>query len=201
MAASAIYRRIDLPLLFELGSQFALFGRRCRVPIHVKDLRGRAKEILGCTMTIQAPLHAERLGLVDNAHLVYRTMATVAADSAVHMDGMVEISVIGEAVDLHPRNRFAAFPTVADGGKARTVRQNLALTVTVDAGLGGWKVRVTRHLDEAMAVAAVHPKLLHVQGVGEGNRLIGLVADTCILWREIIPDPQRDGPTDHQAAD
>jgi len=128
-------------------------------------------------------------------------MATVAADPAVHMDGMVEISVIREAVDLHPRNRLTAFPTVADGGKARTVRQNLALAVAVDAGLGGRKVRVTRHLDEAMAVATVHPKLLHVQGVGEGNGLVGLIADTCVLRREIIPDSQRDGPTDHQAAD
>ena len=117
------------------------------------------------------------------------------------MDRMVEVSVIGQAVDLHPRDRLPCLPAVSDSSQARTIRQDFALAVAIDAGLGGRKVRVTGYLYEAMAVAAVHPELLHVQGMGEGYWLIGLIADASVLRREIVPDPESDGSTDHQAAD
>ena len=171
------------------------------MPIHVKDLRGRTKEILWGTMTIQTPLHAQRLGLVDNAHFVHRTMAAVTADTPVNVNGMVEVGIIGEAVDLNPRNRLTGLPAVTDSGKTRAVRQNLALTVAIDAGLRGRQVRVTGHLDETMAIPAVHPQLLHMQCMGEGNWLVRLIADTGVLRCEIVPNTECDGSTDHQAAD
>ena len=73
--------------------------------------------------------------------------------------------------------------------------------MAVDAGLGGGEVRVTSHLDETMAIAAVHPQLLHMQCMGEGNRLVRLIADTGVLRGEIVPNPERDGAADDQAAD
>ena len=128
-------------------------------------------------------------------------MAAVAADPTVHVDRMVEVGVIRQAVNLHPWDRLACLPAVAHGGQTGTVRQDLALAVAVDAGLGGRQVRVTGYLYEAMAIATVHPELLHVQGVGEGHRLVGLVADAGVFRREVVPDPESDGSTDHQAAD
>lgn len=92
------------------------------MPIHVKDLRGRTKEILRGTMTIQTPLHAQRLGLVDNAHFVHRAMAAITADAAVHVNGMVEVGIIGEAMDLNPRNRLTGLPAITDSSKTGAVR-------------------------------------------------------------------------------
>ena len=84
---------------------------------------------------------------------------------------------------------LACLPAVAHSGQTGTVRQDLALAVAVDAGLGGRKVRVTGYLYEAMAIATVHPELLHVQGVGEGHWLVWLVANAGVLRGEIVPDP------------
>ena len=128
-------------------------------------------------------------------------MATVTADTAVHMDRMVEVSVIRQAVDLHPRDRLACLPAIAHCGQTGTVGQDLTLAMAIDTGLGGRQVRVTCNLYEAMAIATIHPELLHMQGMGEGHRLVGLVADAGVLRREIVPDPKSDGSTDYQAAD
>ena len=201
MASSAVDGWVDLPLLLEFGSQITLCFGRSGMPVHVKDLRGRAEEILGGTMAIEAPLHAERFRLVDHAHLIHRTMAAVTTNAAVHMDGMIEIGVVGQAMDLHPGNRLTGIPAVADRGKTRTVRQNLALTMAIDTGLGGRQVGMAGDLDEAVTITAIHSQLLYVKGMGEGNRLVRLVADSGVLGREVIPDPQGDGGADHQAAD
>ena len=69
------------------------------MPVHVEDLGGRAEEVLGGAVAVEAPLHAERLGLVDLVHLVDRPVAAVAAHAAVHVDGVVEVGVVGQAVD------------------------------------------------------------------------------------------------------
>jgi hypothetical protein len=170
------------------------------VPVHVEDLGGRTKEILGRAVAIKAPLHAERLGLVDLVHLVDRPVAAVAADSAVHMDRMIEVGVVGQSVNLHPGDRLARLPALADRSETGAVRKDLAVAVTVDAGLSGGKVRVAGNLDKAMAVTAIHPELLHMEGVGEGHRLIRLITDAGILGGEIIPDPEGDGRAHNQPA-
>ena len=58
-----------------------------------------------------------------------------------------------------------------------------------------------RDLDEVMAVAAVHSKLLYVEGVGEGDRLVGLVADPGVIRSEVIPDPEGDRAAQNEHAD
>jgi hypothetical protein len=136
VAASAIDGWVDLPLLLELGSQLALLVRRRGVPVHVEDFRGRTKEILGGTMAIKAPLHAEGLRLVDHAHLIDGPVTAVTADATIHVNSVVEISVIRQAMDLDPGNGLSGLPTLADRREAGAVRQDLALPVAVDAGLG-----------------------------------------------------------------
>jgi len=122
-------------------------------------------------------------------------MATVTAHTAVHMDRMVEVSVIRQAVDLHPRDRLACLPAVAHCGQTGTVGQDLTLAMAIDTGLGGRQVRVTCYLYEAMAIATIHSELLHMEGVGKGDRLVGLIPHAGIFRGEIIPDSQRDGGT------
>ena len=151
-------------------------------------------------MAVEAPLHAERLGLIDLRHLVHRPMAAVAADAAIHVDCVVEVSVIGQAVDLHPGDRLARLPALADRSETRAVREDFPFTMTVDTGLGVREIGVAGHLDETMTVATIHAELLHVESVGKGNRLVRLIADARVLRGEVIPDTKGDGRTRDQPA-
>jgi len=196
VASSATDWWVNFPFFLEFGAKLSLRLGRSGVPVHIEDLGRRAKEILGGAMAIKAPLHAERLRLVNHAHFVHRSMTAVTAHSAVHVHGMIEVCVVGQSVDLDPRDGLAGLPTVAHGSETGAVRQDLALAVAIDAGLGGGEIGVTRHLDETMAIAAIHSELLHVKGVRKGDRLVGLIPHPGILWGEIIPDAERDGPTD-----
>ena len=117
------------------------------------------------------------------------------------MDGVVEVGVVRQAVNLHPWDRLARLPALADGGEARAVAEDLALTMAVDAGLGVGEIGVAGNLDEAMAVAAVHSKLLHVKSVGEGDRLVRLVAHAGVLGGEVVPDPESHGRPCEEDAD
>ena len=64
------------------------------MPVHVEDFGKRAEEILRCTMAVETPFHTQGLGLIDDAHFIHGTVATVAAHAAVHMDSMIEVGVI-----------------------------------------------------------------------------------------------------------
>jgi len=171
------------------------------MPVHVEDLRWWTEEILGRTVAVQTPLHAEGLGLIDHAHLIDGAMAAIAAHTTVHMDGVVEVGVVGQTVNLHPGNRLAGLPAFTHGSEARAIGKDLALSMTVNTGLRGRKIRVGGHFDEAMAVAAIHPKLLDMQGVGEGHGLVRLIADTRVFRREVIPDSKCDRGTNNQHTD
>lgn len=120
-------------------------------------------------------------------------MTAVATDPTVHVDSMIKMSVVRQTVYLHPGDRLAGFPAFTDGRKSGAVWQNLALTVAIDAGLRCWQIGVAGHLNKAVAVTAIHSQLFHVQSMGEGNRLVRLVADPSVLWGEIIPDPKSNG--------
>jgi hypothetical protein len=200
VASSAADRWVNFPFFLEFGAKLSLRLGRSGVPVHVEDLGRRAKEILGGAMAIKAPLHAERLSLVNHAHFVHRPMTAVAAHAAVHVNGMIEVGVIRETMDLNPRDGLTALPTLTHGSETGAVRQDLALTVAIDAGLGGGEIGVSGNLDKTMAIAAIHSELLHMKGVGEGDGLVGLVAYPGVLRGKIVPDAERDGPTDDQSA-
>jgi hypothetical protein len=201
VAASAGNGWIDLPLLFKLRTDLQLLGERAGMPVHIKDLGGRAKAILWSTVTIKTPLHAQGLGLIDDTHLIDGTMAAVTAYTTVHMDGMIEVGVIRQAVNLHPGNRLTCLPALAHSGETGAIGKNLALAMTVDTGLRGREIRVGGNFHEAMTVTAVHSELLHMEGVGKGDRLIRLVANAGVLRREVIPDSKRDGCANNQHTD
>ena len=94
MASSAVDWWIDLPLFFEFRPHLKLVGSGRGMPGHVEDLRGWTQEILRSAMAVQAPLHTQGLSLIDHAHLVDRTVTTVATHPTVHVDGMVEVGIV-----------------------------------------------------------------------------------------------------------
>ena len=137
-------------------------------------------------MTVEAPRHTERLSLVNHIHLINLPVAIVAADTPVHMHRVVEISVVWHLVDTDPLHRSARLPTSLDCRQLWTERFDLR--VTGHAGLGRWHIGMTRHLDITVAVAAIHPELISMNGVGKRYRLLRHVAHVGVLWGEIIPD-------------
>lgn len=171
------------------------------MPIHIENLRGRTEELLGCAMAIKTPFHAERLGLMDDIHLIDRTVATVAAHTTIHMHSMVEVGVIWQAMHLHPWDRLTGFPTLTHQGETRTIGKDLALAMAIDAGLSGRKIGMPGNLNKAMTVTAIHPELLDMKGVRKRHRLIWLIANAGIFRREVIPDAQSDGRAHNQHAD
>ncbi len=135
-------------------------------------------------MAVEAPRHALRLVLVDDLHLVDRSVATVAADTAVHVNSVVEVGIVWEFVDANPVDRFPSFPAFTNSRELGTI--GFDLRVAGHAGLGGGNVGVRSHLNEAMTITAIHPELLDVDDVGEWNWLCRLVADPCVFWGEVI---------------
>lgn len=110
-------------LLLELETEF--FGRihaelrvvgnvGLSVVAEVVNLLEWTKIFLRCAVTIKAPAHRVRLGLVDDFHLVYVAMAALAGNPAIYVCGVIEINVIRCLVDSHPLDRLAVIARIID---------------------------------------------------------------------------------------
>ena len=122
-------------------------------------------------------------------------MAFHAADTAVHVGGMVEISVVGGLVNPDPRHRFAGGVTLAHGGEQWAV--GLDDAVAVHARLRGRHIRMRGLVDVAVAIAAIEPKLRDVFSVAKRHGLDRRVADPGVLGRHIIGDARGRDPGEH----
>lgn len=140
--------------------------------------------IFRSAVAIEAPGHALRLVLVNDLHFIDRAVTTVAAHATIHVNGVVEIGVVGHLVDAHPVDWFAGFPAIAHGGELRTI--GFDLSVAGHTGLSCRHVGVRSHLDKTVAVSAIHTELLDVDDVGEGNWLVGLVTDSGVFRGKVI---------------
>ncbi len=148
-------------------------------------------------MALEAPRHAEWFCFIDDRHFIDCAMTAVTADAAVHMDGVIEISIVRQLVNTNPWNWLACFPALLHGREARAVRFDFSLAVTIDASLCVWNIRMARNLNKTVAVAAVHAELLHMDGMRKGNRLVRLVTDAGVLRREVIPNSTHEPSTNH----
>jgi hypothetical protein len=99
-ATGQLNRRSDLVFRGQLLSDFFLI--RGGFPIHVENLVSGAEVLFGVAVAIEAPLHGQRRSLENERHLVDRTVARRTANSLVNVNGVVEVDVIGQAVDLDP---------------------------------------------------------------------------------------------------
>jgi len=145
-------------------------------------------------MTLETPAHALRFVLPDNGHFVDLAVATDAANTAIHVGGVIKVGVVGNVVDLDPRDRNAGGPAVADRLELGVVLGDLR--VTGHTRLRVRNIGVAADFDEAMTEAAIETELADMDVVLESDGLRGLIADARIFWREIIPDGQGDNHAD-----
>ena len=103
-ATGQLNRRSDLVFRGQLLSDFFLI--RGGLPIHVENLVSRAEVLFGVAVAIEAPLHGQRRSLENERHLVDRAMARRAANPLVNVNAVVEVDVIGQAVDPDPLDRL-----------------------------------------------------------------------------------------------
>src|SRR6478752_7170022 len=182
MTCRAVGWRSNVVLLAEL---FAELGARLG-PSHVGDLFNRPQIRLWIAMAVQAPAHAERLVLVDLFHLIDPPVTAHAADAAGHVGAVVEISVVGKVVDLHPFDRLTRLVALADGRELGTGGPDLAMTVHARLGRGNGGVRAV--FDGVVAIPAIDAQLAGVQRVAVRDRLFGHVADIRRFRRSAVPD-------------
>src|ERR1019366_6911000 len=62
----------------------------------------RSDEFFGVAMTLQAPLHLQRVHLVSERHAVHSAVAALAAHTLIDVNAVVEVDEIGQVVDPRP---------------------------------------------------------------------------------------------------
>src|SRR4249920_897283 len=73
----------------QLRALFKLVGRR--IPDRREHLGLGAEVLLGIVVAVEAPLHLQGLGLIDEGHLPDRPVASGAADALVHVRRVIEV--------------------------------------------------------------------------------------------------------------
>src|ERR1043165_10300986 len=68
----------------------------------VEHLLAWADVLLRGAVAAEAPFHRQRGGLVGQGHLVDAAVAVRAADALAHVNAVVEVDEVGEAVDARP---------------------------------------------------------------------------------------------------
>src|SRR5262249_48197607 len=79
---------LNLVLRDQLLAELVLVGRRSVV--HAEDRLARPHVLLRVAMTVEAPLHLQRLLLHHQRHPIHLAVARGAADALVHVDAVVE---------------------------------------------------------------------------------------------------------------
>jgi hypothetical protein len=110
MTTAATDGWIHIPVVYEFFAQLPLGSAGWRFPVQVRNLVEGTKIILRSAMAFQAPSHALGFCMIDNLHVVDLAVASDATDPAIHVNGVIEVNIIGSLVDSNPRNRIAAFP-------------------------------------------------------------------------------------------
>ena len=166
-------------------------------PIQVKHLRLRPHVFVRVAVTIQTERHAEGFRVPHFVHLINRPVAFHAGNTAVHVDGVVEINIIGRLMNLNPWHRLIVFKTLTDWLQSRIIGQHGG--VTFHAGLGGRDIGIPRFIDVVMAVTTVNTHLVGMHIVRKGNRLDRLIPHTRVFGGKIIGDTRNDTGTRHQS--
>ena len=172
--------RPDLVFRGQLFADFFLI--RGGFPIHVENLVLRSDVLFGIAVAVKAPLHSQGRGLKDKRHLVDRAMARRAADSLIDVNTVIEIDVVGEAVNPDPLNRFVGFEAIADRFEIIDIVEENG--VAIHAGFCGRNSRVGGSFDAGVTVTTVDAIIADVVLVAEldgllpGDALVGDVRRT-----------------------
>ena len=171
------------------------------MPIHVEDLTLWPNIFRRIAVTIEAPFHEQRAMLPHERHVLHGAVATRAANALVHVNRMIEIDVIGEAMHAVPFDRLAATKALADRTEQFGADPNLL--VAVHARLSRGHAGVGRCLDGAVTIAAIDAETGDVMLMTEWNGLITDDADISHVGRadERRPGDPRAGDNENRSED
>ena len=115
----------------------------------------RRKVPRGIAVALNAPLHLQRLRAPGDRHLVHTAVALDAADALRNVHAVIEVRVIGQAVDADPFHRFPGGPALAN--RREHVEYDLIVTnaFTADARLTSLEVRGRRRRLLSLSGAAL----------------------------------------------
>jgi hypothetical protein len=129
-------------------------------PFHIENLFFRSHKFLGISMAAKTPLHLQRRGLISDRHLIHPAMTRRTAHTLVHMNAVIEISVVRKVVHSDPFDRFAAAKAGTNRLEIRALRPNLFMTI--HAGVGWRHPSRGSNFHRRMAVAAINAIVAHV---------------------------------------
>ena len=137
------------------GDQLAAVFRGVpfRLPVQLGHVFGRPQICRRVAVTLQAEAHVQRLGLLHLGHLIDSPVTAYATYSRRKMRLVVEVHIVGKAMDLDPRYRLSARITLADLLQPRAVGPDFR--VAVHAGRGGGNSRERRFGHSGVAVVTV----------------------------------------------
>lgn len=126
---------LNLEFRFPGDTAFQVFGALVfGAPRHVEDSLLRAQEPFRLAMTLQTPLHLQRRGRKRDRHLIDSAVTRRTADSFVHVNAVIEISVVRQIVNADPLDRFAGAKTGAHRFEIWTVGPDLFVTTHARVG-------------------------------------------------------------------
>ena len=121
-------------------------------------------------MAVQAPGHLQGRRLKHQRHLIHLPVARRTAHALGHVNAVIEINVVGQAVYTDPVNGLIGAITLSDRLQiACAVKQH---GMTVHAGFGGRNACRRRELDTRVAVSAINAVVTHMVLMAELNGLI-----------------------------
>src|SRR4051812_41339616 len=128
MTRRTILQRLHFPMVnqlcADLTSRFGnIFGLVAIgwLPIEISDFVERTNLRRRIAMALQAKTHAERLRVEHFIHLVHTTVTLYTTHTAIHVNRVIEIGVIGKLMDLHPLNGLASSSAFANRCESRII--------------------------------------------------------------------------------
>ncbi len=123
-------------------------------------------------MTLETPLHLQSRRLVSDWHLIDAAMTRRATDPFVHMNAVIEISIVWKIVNSDPLHRPVRAQTCPNRLQVGAVSPDLF--VTAHAGFGGRHAGKRGVFNRAVTVAAVDAVIADVMLMTKLNRLLAL---------------------------
>lgn len=173
---------LNVVFLDEPGAFFSLVIA-LRGPIHFEDLILRPDEHLRLPVTLKAPLHLKRGGLISEGHEINSAMTSRAPHALIYVNAVIEKDEVGQIVNPNPFDGLAAAPALADRLEVRAVRPNLG--VAIHAGLGRGDTRKREFLNRGVTVAAVNAVVTDVVLMAELNRLFAREERLGVIRRSV----------------
>jgi hypothetical protein len=171
MASGATGSGVDVVISEEAAPE--LLTVALGLPGHACDELERTEIPGWISMALQTPAHRQWRDLLDDRHLVHATVAGNAPHALIHVNCVIEIDELRQAVDAIPRNRLLTEVPRAQLAQQRALVPNLF--VAVHAHRGGGNSRVRRVINCTMAVSTINPIVRDMMPVIELDHLLHLV--------------------------